>query len=79
MMRHFTIDGRHRAKGRQMTLKSMGPGWLPSLKDLADWVSFAPATGRIWFDKQRSLLMHANTFGARLFKLLGCKQARARS
>jgi two-component system, NtrC family, response regulator HydG len=41
-----------------------GSGWLPSVKDLADWVSFAPATGRIWFDKQRSLLMHANTFGA---------------
>jgi len=26
--------------------KRIGPGWLPSVKDLADWVSFAPATGR---------------------------------
>src|SRR5664280_469147 len=41
-----------------------GPSGLPSVKDLADWVFFAPASGRIWFDKQRSLLMHANTFGA---------------
>ncbi len=37
---------------------------VPSVKDLTDWVFFAPASGRIWFDKQRTLLMHAGTFGA---------------
>jgi two-component system, NtrC family, response regulator HydG len=57
-----------------------GPGWLPSVKDLADWVSFAPSTGRIWFDKQRSLLMHANTFGAmrrEIIQAVGLEQGRA--
>jgi two-component system response regulator HydG len=56
------------------------PGGLPSVKDLADWVFFAPASGRIWFDKQRSLLMHANTFGAmrrEIIQALGLEQGRA--
>jgi two-component system response regulator HydG len=50
------------------------------MKDLADWVFFAPASGRIWFDKQRSLLMHANTFGAmrrEIIQALGLEQGRA--
>jgi two-component system response regulator HydG len=50
------------------------------MKDLADWVFFAPASGRIWFDKQRSLLMHANTFGAmrrEIIQALGLEPARA--
>ena len=54
-------------------------GGLPSVKDLADWVFFAPATGRIWFDKQRTLLMHASTFGAlrrELIQALGLEPAR---
>ncbi|HEY4044918.1 MAG TPA: sigma 54-interacting transcriptional regulator [Rhodopila sp.] len=40
------------------------PDGPPGVKDLTDWVSFAPASGRIWFDKQRTLLMHSGTFGA---------------
>jgi DNA-binding NtrC family response regulator/predicted hydrocarbon binding protein len=54
-------------------------GWLPGVNDLAEWVFFAPATGRIWFDKQRSLLMHANTFGAmrrEIIQAMGVEQGR---
>jgi two-component system, NtrC family, response regulator HydG len=50
---------------------------VPSVKDLADWVFFAPASGRIWFDKQRTLLMHAGTFGTmrrEIIQALGLKE-----
>jgi two-component system response regulator HydG len=50
------------------------------MKELADWLVFAPASGRIWFDKQRTLLMHANTFGAmrqEIIQAVGLEQGRA--
>ena len=73
------------SRPRQPLVAGPGPGIpapaeLPSMKDLADWVFFAPASGRIWFDKQRTLLMHASTFGAmrqEIIQAVGLEQGRA--
>jgi len=74
-----TIDAQGVAENLAAAAAPGTTGALPSVKDLADWVFFAPATGRIWFDKQRSLLMHASTFGAlrrELIEALGLERAR---
>ena len=56
------------------------PAIGPALQELTDWVFFSPESGRIWFDKQRALLIHASTFGMlrrEILQALGTDRGRA--
>lgn len=59
---------------------SATPAIGPALQELTDWVFFSPESGRIWFDKQRALLIHASTFGMlrrEILQALGTERGRA--
>ena len=43
----------------------------PDVRELAQGLNFSPTDGRIWFHKQRMILLHSNTFGLLQRELIG--------
>lgn len=55
------------------------PPGMPTLREIASLVHFAPEDGRIWLDKRRAVLLHADTLGELRQQLLdGLGQHRGR-
>jgi DNA-binding NtrC family response regulator len=62
------------------TSRDIDEGATPTLRDLAEALSFSPDDGRIWLNDQRMVLWRSSTFGslrAELIARLGQEQARS--